>query len=157
MNQTSSISLTSVFTYESPEEAIEGILKETENAAQKFSLQQRKTVEQSARALAEAARTTIKEIAEVSISQIEKFGPTIEGGVAWRESWKTAEDMRRFCQTTLHEAEKNETTKKLGDIKSKIQSASIGADVYMAPNVAAPRENKKLSDRVRQLYVRPVP
>src|SRR5277367_6441599 len=105
--ESSTYSLASANNYASPEEAVEGILQETEEVAKKFSPLTRQEVGQSTRVLAETARKMISDLATELSSKLQKFGLEVteqETSRVMRQTWGTAETMRRLCLQNLEEA-----------------------------------------------------
>ena len=137
MNATFNSRIGSIHVYSSPEEAIDGIVKDTEEAAKEFSPTARKHVETHARELAATAKRIITKLATELSSKTEQLDAEARDKAASKamaENWSTAESMRRLCLHTLDEAWADEESKKLGDLNSKIKSASIAP---LAPSAQA--------------------
>jgi hypothetical protein len=132
--------LASANTYETPEKAIEGIEKETVEAAKNFSPDTKRDVERSARRYAEDARLTITGLTTDLIVKIKQFPDAKEDETrrAIRETWTTAETMRKFCFDALENGACADTLKKVDRAKENIVSASfdqLAAIICMAPVV----------------------
>jgi hypothetical protein len=146
--------LAAVNTYATPEKAIEGILKETEETAKQFSPDTRQKVERNARALAETARQIITNLATELHFQINQFPNTEEQAMcsAIRQTWETATTMRTMCMNTLAEGAYAETLKKVDTVKTKIgkalQPTLLSQDSQKLPQCVQP---KPLSQRLQKL------
>jgi len=142
-------------TYETPEKALEGILKETEEAAKQFSPDTQQRVKQSAQVIAETAKQMITNLATELCFKIQNFPDTGEEAMCStiRQTWDIADTMRRLCLNTLEDGAYAETLKKVSNVKKDIEGASfdqLAANSYVAPAVAG-EGPKPLSENLQNL------
>jgi hypothetical protein len=142
-------------TYATPEKAIEGIEKETIEAAKNLSPLTRQTVERSAKGYAEAARLTITSLATGLMLKISRFPDATEQETsqAIRQTWTTADNMRQFCLDALEKGVCADTLQKVDRAKQNIEGSSfdqLAAVICMMP-VAPVVLPKPLSQSVQKL------
>lgn len=128
MSSTSSLhmSLLDISSYATPEEAIDGVLKETEAHAKHFSSLTRAHLTASVSSLAHFSKEKINKLATEAFKKIH----TIESSLAIEqdtqrvaESWRIAKEMRMLSLSLLQEASLE--TRQFTDLKNKIQNASL--------------------------------
>ena len=117
--------LAGIYTYDSPEDAIDGILEETKALAQHFSAPTKMRLLASVYGIADQSKAKINKIAQDFIKQLSEVEES-EWPEPQVDTWEIAHSMHTLSLRLLQEAERQEPQKqKLITLRQQIQTASL--------------------------------